>query len=122
MMDFCLFEEKVSSSMEKPICIIEKNSTQDVRVQLSEYRGRHYVDVRVFVVIDAVKRGPTRKGVTLAVGKLPELIAGLQAAEREAQAAGLLEGSETTATAPIEATEAAPDSASEAGLTIIGAG
>ena len=79
--------------METPICIIEKNSTQDVRVQLSEYRGRHYVDIRVFVVIDAVKRGPTRKGVTLAVGKLPELIAGLQAAEREAQKTGLLEES-----------------------------
>ncbi len=105
--------------MEKPICIIEKNSTQDVRVQLSKYHGRHYVDVRVFVVIDAVKRGPTRKGVTLAVEKLPDLIAGLQAAECEAYRAGLLKNLEANSAT---STKAAPDNAGEGDLTVLGAG
>ena len=108
--------------MEKPICVIEKSSTQDVRVQLSEYRGHYYVDVRVFVVIDVVKRGPTKKGITLAVEKLPELIAGLQAAEREALQSGLLKETEADPAAPTEATEATHDNASEGDLTVLGAG
>ncbi len=61
----------------------------------------------------------TKKGLSLSVAKLPALIGGLQAAEREARDAGLLKEDEV---ATVEATEAAPDSAGEGDLTVLGAG
>ena len=61
----------------------------------------------------------TKKGLSLSVAELPALIGGLQAAEREARDAGLLKEDEV---ATVEATEAAPDSAGEGDLTVLGAG
>ena len=72
--------------------IIEKGRTTDVRVGLSEYKGRVYLDIRTYVVGDATgDRKPTRKGITLPLDKIPELRVALAALHREAIDLGLLE-------------------------------
>ncbi len=101
--------------MEKTIAIIEKNRREEIRVSLTAYHNRDLVDIRVFSeTYTSDERIATRKGVCLNVTKLPDLIAALQQTEAEAKAAGLLKEPEVGA--------AAPDSAGEGGLTVLGAG
>ena len=78
--------------MEQTIATIEKNRMEEIRVGLSEYQGHDLVNLRIYANYDAEdsERKPTKKGVTLRVEKLPELIAALQETQREAEAAGLL--------------------------------
>ncbi len=79
--------------MTTDIASIEKNRLEELRIALKEYKGHSYVDIRTFVepyADEGEGRVPTKKGVTMALTKLPELIAALQRAESEARAAGLL--------------------------------
>ncbi len=79
--------------MQTTSTIIEKNKAEELRVALKRYKGHDYVDIRTYVepyADEGQGRVPTKKGVTLALTKLPELIAALQQAESEARAAGLL--------------------------------
>ena len=77
--------------MEKHITTFEKNKFEEVRVELSEFNGHDLVAARIYATSRADgTRVPTRKGLTLNVKLLPALIEGLQAAEVEARAAGLL--------------------------------
>lgn len=79
----------------EPIAIVEKNSREDVRVSLDEFHGVQLIDVRTFADFKAgavESRGPTKKGVSLNIARLPALIAGLEAARDEARRRGLLPG------------------------------
>ena len=70
---------------------VPKNRTEEVRVGLSDFRGRNLVDVRVYAAIGATGRSePTKKGISVAVERLPELIAALTEAKAEAERRGLL--------------------------------
>ena len=76
-----------------PCAVIPKNSREEVRVCLDEFGGHQLVDVRVYADFNAgpvETRGPTKKGVALAVERLPDLIEGLEAARAEAIRRGLL--------------------------------
>ena len=87
------------------IAIIEKNKRDEIRIALDQFKGHHLVDVRVFADPYArEERVATKKGVSLAIAKLPELVAALQEAEREARAAGLLEDESEPASADQEQT------------------
>ena len=75
----------------RAIATIVKNQREEVRVSLDEFKGHRLVDIRVFTdPYTGDERVATKKGISLAVGKLPALIAALRDAEREARAAGLL--------------------------------
>jgi Transcriptional Coactivator p15 (PC4) len=80
--------------MTSPIVIrlIAKNSRECVRIALDEFRGLDLIDIRVLAKLDDPSGGlvPTKKGVSLKVERLPELIAGLQAAAVEARQRDLL--------------------------------
>jgi hypothetical protein len=79
------------------IAEIAKRGDDVVRVSLTEFNGKSLIDVRVFVPYKATgKIGPTPKGVSLRLDRLPELVAALQKAEQQARAAGLLNGSKGT--------------------------
>lgn len=67
---------------------IEKNGRgEEVRITLQWFRGRQYVDVRLFFPDrDTGEMRPCQKGVVLGVDHLDELIDGLQ------QARTLVEG------------------------------
>ena len=47
-----------------PVHIIEKNSKQQIRIGINEYRGKNYIDIRLFYR-DGDKFLPSKKGVTL---------------------------------------------------------
>ena len=72
-----------------PTVILPKSDTERVEVSLGEYEGHRYLDIRQRYLAND-KWLPTKKGVTVKVGQLPELIAGLQRIETQARAAGLL--------------------------------
>lgn len=75
------------------VAIIEKNSLEEVRVTLDQYSGHHLIDVRVYADFrsgNVETRGPTKKGVSLNIAKLPDLIRGLAQAMEEAKRRGLL--------------------------------
>lgn len=69
------------------IAIVPKNSREDVRVQLAEFKGNRLVDVRIYADTKGGGRGPTPKGVSLKVDDLPALIAALHAAQAVAASA-----------------------------------
>ncbi len=79
--------------MEKVIATIEKNAVEELRIELSEYRGHDLVNLRIWAAYDAPtsEKRPTKKGFALRITQLPSLIAALLEAEREARAAGLIE-------------------------------
>ena len=53
--------------------VIPKGERHEVRVSLSKYRGRTFVDLRLFIVDGQGEWIPTRKGVTVDVRQLEEL-------------------------------------------------
>jgi hypothetical protein len=74
------------------IAIIAKNKRERVRVALDAYRGVDLVDIRVLAQLDDPSGllVATKKGVSLKIEQLPELISALRAAEAVARARGLL--------------------------------
>ena len=79
--------------METTIGIIEKSKTEEPRIALKKFKQHDYLDIRTYVepyADEGQGRVPSKKGITIPVPKLPDLIAALQKAEEEARAAGLL--------------------------------
>ncbi len=52
-----------------------RTPTEEVRATLRTYRGKRYMDVRIYYLDDAGEFRPTKKGVNLSVEFLPELTA-----------------------------------------------
>ena len=60
-----------------------KNSAELVEVNLTEFRGQEYVDVRIWNLPNPAEPGteqPTKKGICISIDLLPRLIAALQKA------------------------------------------
>ena len=51
----------------------KKNALEEVRASLSDYKGKTYLDIRVFYRDEEGEWKPTKKGITLAPDLLPEL-------------------------------------------------
>ena len=76
---------------ETQIAVIAKNSTERIQVELSEFKGVRYVDVRTYVLPEGADEWrPSKKGITVKPERLAEFIVGLQQVEAQARAAGLL--------------------------------
>ena len=56
---------------------IKKNKSNYVQIELREYEGHKYVDVREFYDAEDGKRLPTKKGITFSPKVLEEVIDGL---------------------------------------------
>jgi hypothetical protein len=61
---------------------IEKGATERIQVSLNNYKGRDYVDIRVYYESEEEWK-PTKKGVTIYPDRLEELIKLLQKAKEE---------------------------------------
>jgi len=69
--------------MNKEIAKIEKNAQEEIIVQLTEFKGYDLVDLRVWAKALTGETGkPTKKGLTIKPGLLPELIEALRKADR----------------------------------------
>ena len=83
--------------MESIIRTIKKSQRQEIRIALSEFKKdrKTYDMVSARVYFDnGAEYQPGRNGLNVRIKLLPSLIEGLQAAEQEALAAGLLTDSE----------------------------
>jgi hypothetical protein len=80
------------AAMSAPIATLQMNSFEEIRVELTEFRGYDLVNLRVWAKPrdGGSERIPTKAGIACKVALLPELIAALQKAEAEARRLGLL--------------------------------
>lgn len=77
--------------MDKQIATIEKNALEEIRVGFQDYKGKTYLDVRVYAEFDgATEHKPTKKGVTLRPDMINGMIDALQKAQAQAVKAGML--------------------------------
>ncbi len=74
--------------MSQVICKLPKNAREQIVFSLNEWKGKHFLDLRVFLVgEDGGPDIPTKKGLTLAVDLYPQFKKGLAQVE-----AALIEG------------------------------
>jgi len=69
--------EKEQPNYESQIIVIKKNKTNYVQIELREYEGHEYVDVREFYDDKEGRRLPTKKGITFSPTVLEKVIEGL---------------------------------------------
>jgi hypothetical protein len=86
------------ATLPEPVSIAKfwksRDHAEHVRVDLSEFKGRVIVNVRLWQTgTDGVDR-PTTKGIAMSVRKLPELASALAKAETTAIELGLLQGAD----------------------------
>lgn len=67
---------------------VQKNNTERLRVSVSEYRGRTFVDLRVWYVGEDGSYRPSSKGVTIRPAQVAEIVQGLMLAARAADPQG----------------------------------
>lgn len=70
---------------------IQKNTREEIRVELDEFKGYDLANIRVWAKKEDGNVIPTKSGLSVRVHHLAELIALLQKAEAAAIAAGVLE-------------------------------
>jgi len=71
------------SPVEKLVSKFEKNATEEVRVQLREFRGHQLLDMRVFYFpTEGGEPRPTRKGIAISVGLISKLKDAITQAEK----------------------------------------
>ena len=76
-----------------PIVIarIQKNADEEIRVAIAEFKGHHLVDIRIFVDFTAARVPmPTKRGLSIRIGQLPDLLDALQDAAARARKLGML--------------------------------
>ena len=70
--------------MSEQIATIPKNEREKIIFSMSEFKGKHYVDMRIFTANDNGGQDiPTKKGLTLAVDLYPQLKFALAQVETE---------------------------------------
>lgn len=63
---------------------IERNATEELQIAINEYKGKQYVDLRIFYTNDEGDSwNPTKKGVTVAPDKIDDVIEALTKAKEE---------------------------------------
>ena len=68
--------------MDTTVAVFPKNSREQVRVTVGDFRGRQILNIRVYWTSDGSTWSPSKKGLAIGVEKLPVLLASLhQAAE-----------------------------------------
>ena len=65
--------------MTEVVATVRKNAAEEIRVALTEYQGKRLCDIRVFTEYRSTGEiGPTKKGLSVRIEQLPELIKALQ--------------------------------------------
>ena len=78
--------------MEKVVGQFEKNSREEIRVQLREFKGHQLLDIRTFYFTsEGGEPKPSPKGVSMSLRLLPHLTEAILEAERVLKEEGLLD-------------------------------
>ena len=68
----------------KILATIERSDTEQLQISVSEYKGRSYLNMRIFYTTDeGASWLPTKKGVTFAPDQLDLLEEAIQEARKE---------------------------------------
>jgi hypothetical protein len=62
---------------------VERNETEVIRISTEEFKGRSYVDVRVYFEDSEGEWKPTKKGVAISPDKLDQVIQLLKEAQEK---------------------------------------
>lgn len=63
---------------------ISRSATEEVRIQINEYKNKKYLDLRIYYTTDeGINWNPTKKGVTFSPDKLEELKQAVEKAQKE---------------------------------------
>ncbi len=62
---------------------IERNDTERLRVEASNYKGSDFISVRIYYLADNGEWRPTKKGITVKPEKIDELIEFLNQAKEK---------------------------------------
>jgi hypothetical protein len=83
----------MSGPTETLIGIVQKNSTEEIRIRLAAWHGSNIIDLRVYTAFadSDGERRPTKRGLALGLHRLPELAEAVETALAEARRRGLLE-------------------------------
>ena len=58
----------------KVLTTIPRSATEEIQIAINEYRGKQYLDLRVYYTTDdGLNWNPTKKGVTFSPEKLTDL-------------------------------------------------
>jgi len=79
--------------MSKAICEFSKNVRERVVLSLNEFKGKHYLDMRIFTAPEngGAQDIPTKKGLTLSVDLYPQFKEALAQAEAALISHGLVD-------------------------------
>ncbi|MBU1862337.1 MAG: transcriptional coactivator p15/PC4 family protein [Candidatus Omnitrophica bacterium] len=59
--------------------VIKRGANENVRITLREYKGKQYVDIRLFYLPkNDTEMRPTKKGITIYTSELKEVAKGLK--------------------------------------------
>ncbi|MCI1273249.1 MAG: transcriptional coactivator p15/PC4 family protein [Clostridiaceae bacterium] len=68
----------------KILATIERSDTEQLQISVSEYKGKSYLNMRIFYTTDEGATWlPTKKGVTFAPDQLDLLAEAVEAAKKE---------------------------------------
>lgn len=68
----------------KILATVERSDTEQLQISVSEYKGRSYLNMRIFYTTDGGETWlPTKKGVTFSPDQLDLLEEAIQAARKE---------------------------------------
>lgn len=68
---------------DKVVASFKRNPTEEVRAGIKEFKGRRYIDLRIYYMDDQGEWKPTRKGISLATDFMPELKNAVESIEGE---------------------------------------
>ena len=77
--------------MSKQVCEIPKNSREDFRFSLGEFKGHKFIDMRVFAIEDGKDPAPTKKGLAVSPALWVQFRQALDQVEAEMVKAGWLD-------------------------------
>lgn len=58
---------------DKVVSTFKRNATEEVRIGVKEFRGKRYIDLRIYYMDDKGDWKPTKKGISLNTEFMPEL-------------------------------------------------
>jgi hypothetical protein len=68
----------------KLLASIPRSATEEVHIQINEYKGKKYLDLRVYYTTDdGLNWNPTKKGVTFPPDKLDEVKQAIEEAQEQ---------------------------------------
>ncbi len=73
------------------IAQFQKNSREEIRVTINEFKGNKYIHLRTYVGFEGEERKPTPKGIAIGVDLFPELKKAMTQLEKKLLEAGLID-------------------------------